>query len=353
MGNLLKFMSTVRTKLHTSVVPLYRTAAIITLYSALVLVLSYAILLGFYAVNTSWVAPIIVSPSNDTILQMTSQLVSSKQMLNALVLDRDRLRGSLDDMKKQRNELHNLDSQLTLAIVRQQVSNKVNGVELSSLIDQKKVDIAHTRSIVDDVTWLSVQLEKDLAAGLITKGDAATQRTALTQFGNTFTDSKVGEVLLRDNLRQKTTVDVDSLITLGQRATLESEVAQLGINIGIGEQQVKTDQDQIEGINRAMATVQQSPFYLATQTSKSLKFAFVPYDNESHVTVGASVYDCYLNMVICREVGVVKRVFTDEQKATHPVFKTDVRGFFIQLEMTRPESAKSKTLFLNRKPLLF
>jgi hypothetical protein len=37
----------------------------------------------------------------------------------------------------------------------------------------------------------------------------------------------------------------------------------------------------------------------------------------------------------------------------HPIFKTQVRGFMIQLDLVRPASAQSKTVFLGRKPLLF
>jgi hypothetical protein len=69
--------------------------------------------------------------------------------------------------------------------------------------------------------------------------------------------------------------------------------------------------------------------------------------------VGAPVYDCYLNMVACRKVGTVKQTFTGEEHAIHPIFRTDIRGFMVQMELDHPESAKSKTVFLNRKPLFF
>jgi len=57
--------------------------------------------------------------------------------------------------------------------------------------------------------------------------------------------------------------------------------------------------------------------------------------------------------VACRKVGTVEQIFTGEEHAIHPLFRTDVRGFLVQLNLDRPESAKSKTVFLNRKPLFF
>jgi hypothetical protein len=90
---------------------------------------------------------------------------------------------------------------------------------------------------------------------------------------------------------------------------------------------------------------------LAVSGDSKIYFAFVPYDNTSSVSAGAPVYDCYLNMVVCRKVGTVKQVFSGEEHAMHPIFKSDMRGSLIQLDLQNPESAKSKTVFLNRKPL--
>lgn len=58
-------------------------------------------------------------------------------------------------------------------------------------------------------------------------------------------------------------------------------------------------------------------------------------------------------MVLCRKVGSVKQIFPGEEQATHPIFKTQIRGFLIQMNLDHPESAKSKTVFMGRKPVLF
>jgi hypothetical protein len=58
-------------------------------------------------------------------------------------------------------------------------------------------------------------------------------------------------------------------------------------------------------------------------------------------------------MVLCRKVGTVKQIFAGEQVINHPIFKTQVRGLTILMNLSRPESAKSETVFLGRKPLLF
>jgi hypothetical protein len=50
---------------------------------------------------------------------------------------------------------------------------------------------------------------------------------------------------------------------------------------------------------------------------------------------------------------MVKQIFQGEQDIVHPIFKTQVRGFTIQMSLSNPASAQSKTVFLGRKPLLF
>jgi hypothetical protein len=60
-----------------------------------------------------------------------------------------------------------------------------------------------------------------------------------------------------------------------------------------------------------------------------------------------------LKVLLCRNVGTIKHVFTSEEHGSHPIFRTDLRGFLVQLDLDNQEAAKSKTLFVNRKPLLF
>jgi hypothetical protein len=96
----------------------------------------------------------------------------------------------------------------------------------------------------------------------------------------------------------------------------------------------------------------QTPYYIVKSEGKTATFAFVPYDNKGAIATGVSVYDCYLKVLGCRAVGTVKQVFTAEEHAAHPIFRTDMRGFLVQLDLDDQESAKSKTLFVNRKPLL-
>lgn len=345
--------STIQPMIYKSVVTVYRIFAIFTLYLVLLGVLAYGFVMGFYALNTSWAAPVILSPADDKSLDFTEKLVTSRQTLEDLNVDKKKLEDGVGEMIKHRAALEALEPELQRAIAREKQHNLATGPELSDLDKQKQADIRKTQAVMAQVKEVEAAIDKDLAAGLITKGDAATQRAALNQVQSAYTDSKIGEILLTDNILEKTTVDTKSLDVLDKQAELISEIAQLDIAIGVAQKQIYEETKQIERLRAALNTAKQTPYYLSVSGDSAVNFAFVPYDNQASASIGASVYDCYLNMVVCRRVGTVKQIFAGEEHAIHPIFRTDIRGFLIQMQLDHPESAKSKTVFLNRKPLLF
>ncbi len=343
----------VQPMIDRSVVTLYRIFGILTLYLVLAGILSYAFVMGFYAVSTSWAAPVILAPSDDKSLDFLQKIVTSKQTLEDLKVDEKRLESSISEMTRHRSSLLNLEPDLQAAIVRERTHNRAAGPQLAQLDQQKQADNVKTQTIITQVKQVESSIDRDLAAGLITKGDAATQRAALNQAQTSYTDSQINEVLLTDNVLEKSTADTRSLDVLNKQAELKSEIAQLDIAINVAQEQAREESRQIDRLRKAITTAKQTPYDLITSVGKPVYFAFVPYDNQGSVSVGSPVYDCYLNMIACRKVGTVKQTFAGEEHAIHPIFRTDVRGFMVQMELDRPESAKSKTVFLNRKPFFF
>jgi hypothetical protein len=345
--------SVIQPLVYKSVVTIYRVFAISTLYVVLGGVLAYGFVMGFYALNTSWAAPVILSPSDDKSLDFTEKLVTSRQTLEDLTVDVRRLDGSVEEMNQHRAALLALEPELKAAIIREKKHNQATGPQLAELDKQKQADNLKTQVVMAQVKEVEATIDKDLAVGLITKGDAATQRAALNQAQSSYTDSKISEVLLTDNVLEKNTTDTKSLDVLDKQAELASEIAQLDIAIGVAQKQIHEETQQIDRLKQALATAKQTPYYLIVSGAGTVYFAFVPYDNQGHVSTGTAVYDCYLNMVACKRVGTVKQIFSGEEHATHPIFRTDIRGFLVQMQLDHPESAKSKTVFLSRKPLFF
>lgn len=338
---------------HRTVLTVYRVFAIAALYAVLIGIVSYAFIMGFYAVNTTWAAPVILSDSDEKSLDFLEKLVTSRQTLEDLKVDVTRQQSSLAEMTEHRGDLIALDPALQHAIDREHAHDKVVGPELVTLDAQKLKDNATTQQVLQELEQTETQIRKDLAVGLITKADADTQLAALNQSRDAYTDSKIAEVLLTDTVLDKTTWGTKSLDVLEKQAELRSEIAQIDVAINIAAKQLEEDNRQVERLKSAIATAKQSPYYLNANGSKRLYFGFVPYDNQADAKVGTPIYDCYLNMILCRKVGSVKQIFLGEQTIMHPIFKTQVRGLMIQMDLSHPESAKSKTVFLGHKPLLF
>ncbi|MGD0940359.1 MAG: hypothetical protein ABR905_11670 [Terracidiphilus sp.] len=339
--------------LYKITLTLYRVFAILTLYAVLAGILAYAFIMGFYAINRSWAAPIILSASDDKSLDFAQKLVLSRQSIEDLKVDVIRQQTTLDEMAKYRSSLLTLDTQLQSAIARERAHDLLTGPQLAALDEQKQADNRKTRDVLAQSHQLAAQIKSDLAAGLIAKGDAAAQLTALNHADTDYTDSRIADVMLSDNVLDKTTVGTKTLEVVEKQAELRSDIAQLDVTLNVAEKQLVEDNRQIDRLRDAINIAKQSPYFLNANGSSRLYFAFVPYDNQANAIVGAPIYDCYLNMVLCRKVGSVKQAFPSEQVINHPIFKTQVRGLTILMNLSRPESAKSQTVFLGRKPLLF
>lgn len=338
---------------YRSVLTLYRVVAIVVLYAVLVGILTYAFIMGFYAINTTWAAPVILSSTDEKSLDFLQKLVTSRQTIEDLRVDVTRQQSQLAEMTKHRSSLLALDPELQNAIDRERSHDRATGPQLATLETQKQADNTKTQRILAELKLVEAGIRKDLAAGLITKGDAATQLAALNQAQDAYTDSKIAEVMLTDNILDKTTTGTKSLDVLEKQAELRSEIAQLDVAMSVAEKQLEEDNRQVDRLHDAIATAKLSPYYLNSTGNNRLYFAFIPYDNQSSAKIGAPVYDCYLDMVLCRKVGTVKQIFLGEEQITHPIFKTQVRGLMIQMDLSHRNSAKSKTVFLGRKPLLF
>jgi hypothetical protein len=341
----------VRHALGRAALFLYRVCALFMLYAVLAGVLGYICVMGLYAVNTSWVAPVVISLSDDKSLSLTASLLATQSTIDTLTLDVQRQTDSVAEMKTHLATLLSLEPALAVAIVRENRHNAVALRELATLEAQKRSDNARALEGLDRIAELEASTNRELAAGLITKTEALAQLTSINQAHGVYTDSQIGEVLLKDNMFQKSPVDTRSLDILDRKAALRSQIAQLNTAIVLAGAQRDMESAQIQRLKSSLGAMVQTPYYVVRSEGTKTTFAFVPYDNKGGITIGVPVYDCYLKVVLCRAVGTVTQAFNSEEHGSHPIFRTDLRGFIIQLALDNQESAKSKTLFVNKKPL--
>ena len=196
--------------------------------------------MGFYAVNNSWAAPLILSAVDEKSLDFRDKLVTSQQTIEDLKVDTRKLQSGIAEMKKHRAALLALEPQLQEAIAVERTHNRATGPQLAALDTQKQADNVKTQAVLVQLDQVESNINKDLAAGLITKGDAATQLSALNQAESAYTDSKIAEVQLTDSILQKTTTGTDSLDVLEKQAELRSEAAQLDVATNVAEKGINS-----------------------------------------------------------------------------------------------------------------
>jgi hypothetical protein len=337
--------------MHKLVLFLYRSVAIIALYGILIGVLSYISVLGFYAVNTTWIAPTTINPTDEMSLGVSDKLVTSRNAVATLTLDIERQQMGIATLRTQRSSLAALQPIIENAISDKRAEDKASAHKLTDLYAQKNSDNARTTTVLNKVQTVESRIDLDLKAGLITQADAAEAEAQLNQEQNTLTDGKIEAASLYDTVQDKSTANTDTVETVAKEVDLQSQISTLDMELRLAQKEMDSDTAQVEQINQATSAASDTPYFRSTLGNATINLAFVPYDNQKSVSIGAPVYDCYLNFVACRYVGSIKYIFPNEEKLENPIFKTDMRGFLVQLDLTDQNVAQSKTLFVGDKPL--
>jgi hypothetical protein len=333
-------------------VDLYRIVALLVLWGVLVGVAAFITLIVVYATNHHWIIPRVVSPSDEAPLALMSQLVTSEQTLVALKLDLRCLGDSLAEMERHLAHLIAVEGEVHRAIGRELSFKAAALPQRSKLSGQKAALNQKHSSLSEQVPQLESGIQQDLKAGLIPKVDASLGMLGLAGASNQLIDSEINEQLWEESNRDFARTSTKYLEVVYKHIELTSEIEQLKNNIEAADQKRQMELVEAKDLQEAIATAQASPYYMSLSAG-TVYVALVPYENVDSERIGAPVYGCMLNLLVCSQVGIVKRSFVNEFHEIHPVWRSDVRGHVIQLELKSPEAAKSMTLFVNSKPLFF
>jgi hypothetical protein len=329
----------------------YRSVALIALYGILAGVAIYVGTLGFYTINSSWIAPTSVAPTDVDSLAISDHLVASQNALATLQMDLQRENLTVADYEAQRSALNALEPALSHAINSKHAQDRVVASSLVALKGRKAADIERTAGMQDSDATVEHSILQDLKAGLITKAAATASLIQLNDSRNALTDSNIADVELQGTILEKKTSVQTDIDAFSKQVDLHSKIATLDMEVAVARQQVASDQRQIERIKTAVSVATDTPYFASVSGETQVYLAFVPYDNEKHVAVGEPLYDCYLNFIGCRYVGTIKHVYKNEEKVNNPIFHTEMRGYVVQLNLIDTNVVRSKTLFVGGKPL--
>ncbi|MCP2085902.1 UNVERIFIED_ORG: hypothetical protein J2Y81_001919 [Paraburkholderia sediminicola] len=324
-------------------------------------VLSYLFLMGFYAVNRNWSAPIVLSPTQEKVLAyqpqvsaLEAELLKNRVDLATATEKYRVINGQIADTRK-------LIERFDAAAHSESHALALSESDIRSALSRKRIDAAQTEKAASDVKPMLASVESDLMAGLITKDEAMSRRLNIQSAINAITDTHISEITLREQARTAATASrtlgggeassLSALQSLSNEAQLRMTLAQASVDAETARQSVDQLRATVANAERVLNVAKRSPYYLAL--TRSVPVVFVAYDNLVNATPGAPVFDCYLQVVVCRRVGAIEHVYEAEEYARQPLFKTDIKGKFARVNFSVKFAEQSPVVFIGHKPLLF
>lgn len=308
---------------------------------------------GYRALTDSFVAPIILSPDNELIVQSNIRLSELYVERAKSAADLESIEAYLAAYAKAIERLKNLQVRTENALVW---TKKVNAAQafagaasLRALAAQKSVLLV----ALAKQNEFSRQARADLDAGLISRSDYAKEVQSAWPM----------QLAILENERTRVQTEMQmQQVTLGQQAlTSEGGAAPMPemilredqiVRVELELLKLEADQrakraertlvtDKLAKIDEITARLKGRPIFRAIE--KSLDVAFVPYTQIEGVRAGASVYDCVWGLFHCKAVGTVAEIVPGEVVLPDP-WGTQMRGQYAVLALRDHESAKSKSL---------
>lgn len=307
---------------------------------------------AYRAFTDSFVAPIILSPDNDMVVQ-------NKVKMSELYVERARTEAEIEGVE---GDLAACDK----AIAR--LDDLQRTIE-SALAWTKKVNAGQAFASAADLAALSRQ--KSVIAGMLEKQDdfSAAARANMeagfishTDYAKEVQTQNQLQIALIENERAHLQTEMQmKQIMLGQKALAGGGTAPMPEMVFREDQLVRVELELIKlesekrtkiaerrlvkgklaKIDELSAQLKSRPFFRAVE--KSMDVAFVPYTQIDGMHEGARVYDCVWALFNCKHVGSVAEIVPGEVILPDP-WGTQTRGQYAVLELREHESAKSKTL---------
>src|SRR6202030_243894 len=127
---------------------------------------------AFYAGSKTWVAPVILSQSDKDTLDLIGKTLTTQDTVDDLKLDIGKLENTVVEARSHKENLEKILPAIDTAIAQENRHKRETGPVLANLDKQKSDDVTSTQSALAQSAEVDGSIDKELAAGLITKGDA-------------------------------------------------------------------------------------------------------------------------------------------------------------------------------------
>ncbi len=350
-----------RQKATQAVVSAYRGLGFAILTIIVVVLVGYITTSVFYMVSDSWIEPMVVSPTDERVLNLRSQLAEKSNLRDQVALD-------LQHTERYIASQQEFQAEFVKAVKADLAERKTTLRRLRSLASGYAGERSRIRKSNRAFAKQSkAQMSQEYAARLIDRseylqgafqlGQIATSNLSLAErqveFETRASESDGEARALEAILSQKQA-------EAGAKGSLSYEV--LKVKQEYDQSRLDTQKaiesraalkESLARYDAILVSIKRSPWLRAADHSADV--AFVPYSNLDEVKVGSSVYACGLEMVFCYRVGTVHELLPGEVTYKHPFREKDLRGQMVELKLDDDEKdavAKS-VLFVGGRPMLF
>ncbi len=344
--------------INSGIVLFYRKLAFSVLGLFFLGVLAYVSLVIFYTGSTTWAVPFVLSPTQEKVLRFQPQIASLEATINLQKVEIETHTNTRDLLIGQLNEMNGLIEKVGQTVTTEASQLQKTSRMVSSLLRAKNANIAKTDAVIKEANTLLAQVDSELQAKLITSDQAAQRKITLQSSINAATELRSSALQSAIQVQQLDamsrtlsggTSSITGIEIIKQAADINTLKAQTELQINTAERTISMLAISYKENLRVLTTAKATPYYKALREDVSL--AFMPYSNINSVKINDAVYDCYLQVILCRNVGSVKSIQHAEEAAKHPLFKTDLRGKTIEIDFTDKTSITSQIVFIGSKPL--
>ncbi len=364
----------------------YKAAGFFILAAILVGLGSYIVMTLFYYGSSSWIAPIIVSPTDKRVLELNAEYAQQQSMRDTLSAQRAQMKTKLRDAERIEQAEQAFQVAVRASLKADLDDRRITLGKLGALRRSYAAASAEISAANQDFAGLSKDRMKEMFdARLTTKDEVVKGNMELAGLANANlglaeravmldeqvmaarrqTDSlALVDALVRPNAAgyvPAANVAFDSGDAKGVAPTHEVLAFHREFELSaLSEKRAKEDGESIkqaiaaadatlERYDTLLGTIKESPYLKAAD--HHLTIAFVPYTNVASAKPGTAVYACKGNIIWCRRVGTVGAALEGEVTGAHPLQKIDLRGQMVRLELADIHSAEEPVMHLGRAPL--
>lgn len=311
---------------------------------------------AYHAVNDAYVAPLILSPDNDLVIQ-------SKLNLMRLVAERENLTAKLEE--------HEASLEATTAAIdrlRSLQASSSHALDWSRVAATQQGDVdarnlkmlTSERGLIQDSivrqSGYIDQLRSGLGAGLVHRADLERETIALNQLELAALvneqESNAASARRKSALAMQRAVTASApgggaappevLAHRDQEVRLELDILKLEAERRSRLAQERADHAALAHVDELLSQMKARPVFRAIDGSQNV--AFVPYTQMDSVRRGADVYACSVWGVFdCSRVGSVAEVVPGEVAAQDP-WGTLARGQYAVLDLSEASAGRARSL---------